>query len=723
MSSNEAGRQPSAVERMKGTVKQPASAFTEGDSMHKQVWSAELSKAELEEVLKVAHIKLEAAVRRQIRALVKEAEKLKQKADQGLRVAEHQDFEDLKGDICAKVIERWMFEKRMDEMTGKPTWAKGDRVNGDVKLPMRIGLVQSNLDKGDDYLMEVSHPESAKYGKHYSVEEVTEIFAPAEDTVQSVRGWLQSAGIDAERISQSVNKQWLQFDAKTSEVEELLKSQYHFYEHGSLGSASIACDEYHVPAHIQKHVDYITPGIKLYATHTTKATPGEIEKRSSGFRKGRGRHPPPKKPMPTGIAAVADLGLAICDVAITPQCIMALYNITKGTLSAGTNQLGIFEDIGDVYSQTDLNDFFLTLTPYIPQGTHPKLDAIDGAIAPTSVASAGPESDLDFQISYPIIWPQNSVLYQTDDPVYEANYTYEGFLNNFLDAIDGSYCTYSAFNETGNSPLDPVYPDPAPGGYKGALQCGVYTATNVISISYGGEEADLPMSYQRRQCNEFMKLGMQGISICVSSGDSGVAGPAGDDNADGCLGPDGTIFSPQFPATCPYLTTLGATLLPPGGDVTKDQEVAVTRFPSGGGFSNIYPIPSYQASAVAGYFANHNPSYPYYSCTYNSSSCYTDGGIYNRDGRGYPDFSAVGDNVVIFNAGAPTLIGGTSASSPVFASILTRINEERIAAGKSTVGFVNPTLYANPGVLHDITVGNNSGCGTPGFYAATGWDP
>ena len=79
--------------------------------------------------------------------------------------------------------------------------------------------------------------------------------------------------------------------------------------------------------------------------------------------------------------------------------------------------------------------------------------------------------------------------------------------------------------------------------------------------------------------------------------------------------------------------------------------------------------------------------------------------------------------MVIVNNGAPVLIGGTSASAPVFAAILNRINEERIAVGKSTVGFVNPTLYANPQVLHDITVGNNSGCGTSGFFAATGWDP
>lgn len=83
----------------------------------------------------------------------------------------------------------------------------------------------------------------------------------------------------------------------------------------------------------------------------------------------------------------------------------------------------------------------------------------------------------------------------------------------------------------------------------------------------------------------------------------------------------------------------------------------------------------------------------------------------------------MGDNVVIILNGLPTLIGGTSAAAPVFAAIINRINEERIAASKKPIGFLNPTLYANPGMFHDITVGNNSGCGTPGFYAATGWDP
>lgn len=77
----------------------------------------------------------------------------------------------------------------------------------------------------------------------------------------------------------------------------------------------------------------------------------------------------------------------------------------------------------------------------------PKLEGIDGGFAPQ--LAAGGESNLDLQISYPIIYPQNSIIFQTDDLAYtEGLQSSSGFLNTFLDAIDGSYCTYSAYGET-----------------------------------------------------------------------------------------------------------------------------------------------------------------------------------------------------------------------------------------------------------------------------------
>lgn len=69
----------------------------------------------------------------------------------------------------------------------------------------------------------------------------------------------------------------------------------------------------------------------------------------------------------------------------------------------------------------------------------------------------------------------------------------------------------------------------------------MYTAPNVISISYGGQESDLPAAYQHRQCREWMKLGLAGTSVFVASGDSGVGGRQGQ-----CLGADNKVFSPGY---------------------------------------------------------------------------------------------------------------------------------------------------------------------------------
>lgn len=252
--------------------------------------------------------------------------------------------------------------------------------------------------------------------------------------------------------------------------------------------------------------------------------------------------------------------------------------------------------------------------------------------------------------------------------------------------------------------------------------CGTYKPTNVISVSYGAAENYVPQSYYERQCNEFMKLGLRGVSVFFSSGDSGVA------SRSGCLGNDSTIFNPGWPASCPYITSVGATKIPANRSVS-DPEVAAndpaghpysSAYATGGGFSNIFGIPDYQADAVANYFKNHNPSYPYY----NGSILGENGGLYNRSGRGYPDVSANGDNIAVVVNGEDTLSGGTSASSPIFASIVNRIIDERIAAGKpGPLGFLNPILYQNADAFNDITEGTNSGCGTDGFSTAPGWDP
>ena len=237
---------------------------------------------------------------------------------------------------------------------------------------------------------------------------------------------------------------------------------------------------YHVPVDVQKHIDYITPGLKMLAGKSSKRKQA-INLKKRGFRtKGNEGFSSPlflkNITLPPIVSTTTQL--AMCDSMITPACIAQMYNITKATKAAKGNELGIFEE-GDFYAAEDLVEFFATFTT-IPITTAPKLEGIDGGFAPAPYA--GGESDLDFQISYPIIYPQQEILFQTDDIFYALGLEGGGgFLNTFFDAIDGSYCTYSAFGETGNAAIDPVYPDPNPAGYQGQLQCGVYTPTHVRS--------------------------------------------------------------------------------------------------------------------------------------------------------------------------------------------------------------------------------------------------
>ena len=74
-----------------------------------------------------------------------------------------------------------LHEKRAID-SGK--WSRRDiQLNRDAVIPMSIGLKQRNLDNGYDFLMDVSHPKSPNYGKHWSMEKVFGVsFAPRNES-------------------------------------------------------------------------------------------------------------------------------------------------------------------------------------------------------------------------------------------------------------------------------------------------------------------------------------------------------------------------------------------------------------------------------------------------------------------------------------------------------------------------------------------------------------
>ncbi|KAK5991888.1 Tripeptidyl-peptidase SED2 [Cladobotryum mycophilum] len=187
------------------------------------------------------------------------------------------------------------------------------------------------------------------------------------------------------------------------------------------------------------------------------------------------------------------------------------------------------------------------------------------------------------------------------------------------------------------------------------------------------------------------RLGQEGVSVIVSSGNGGVSGIK---RTEEC-----TTFLPSFPAGCPWVTVVGGT----SGIPTE----TAANF-SAGGFANLFGRPTYQNAAVTRYL--------------NKSST-VHSGKFNDLGRGYPDVAALSTNIVIYRNGKEELVDGTPAGAIIFASIIALLNAELIGQYKPVLGFLNPWLYDHPEMFNDIKTGSNPGCGTDGFPATEGWDP
>jgi len=213
-------------------------------------------------------------------------------------------------------------------------------------------------------------------------------------------------------------------------------------------------------------------------------------------------------------------------------------------------------------------------------------------------------------------------------------------------------------------------------------------------------------------------LGVRGITVLVSSGDDGVAGNAARSDASQCG------FAPSYPASSRFVTAVGATQGPEAGTAEVGESSATGGLiTSGGGFSTVWSTPSYQSQAVAAFLAN------------NATGAVPPATLYSSSGRGYPDVALDGHNYKVTVGGQEQIVSGTSASSPVFAGLITLINSVRFDAGKKPLGFLNPALYqlavSNPSVFNDITQGTNNCaagqgnqiCCQYGFSATQGWDP
>ncbi|KAH7925917.1 hypothetical protein BV22DRAFT_1010230 [Leucogyrophana mollusca] len=585
-----------------------------------------------------------------------------------------------------------LHEKRSSIPVG---WSPTHKLDSTATIPLRFALTQPNIQDIEKHLYDVSHPDSPNYGNHWTAGQVAATFAPSPETIKAVLDWLLSSGVEPARVKLSPTRGWIDVSSNVKEAESLLRTNYNVYTHDS-GKEHVACESYHLPAHVAPHVDFVTPTIHFDAKLSKRSNPQIVPKPGNAFG-----------PKTTGGTIGTILKeLENCHTTITPDCLRALYGVAYVPVAGDKNSYGVVEYTPQAYLQSDLDMFAKEFNTGL-EGKPPKVVSILGGVVQTVNQSFGynAESDLDIQYASAILTAkQNVTVYQVGDLAQGASF------NNFLDALDGTYCTF----EGGDDPwYDYIYPDTSPGGWTGPQECGTVKPANVISSSYGYNEADLSAKYATRQCVEYGKLGLMGVTVISGTGDSGVEG-----NGDMCLNPDGsqsatgTGFNPTFPGVCPFVTAVGATQIRPNASILEPEIACQDHIYSGGGFSNYFAIPDYQKAAVTGYLKNYTPNYP--------------AGTFNTSGsRAYPDLSANGAHYAVAIDGQMTPAFGTSASAPVVGAILALVNDARIALGKKPIGFINPTIYSSKftKAFHDITNGTNPGCGTMGFNSTKGWDP
>jgi len=332
-------------------------------------------------------------------------------------------------------------------------------------------------------------------------------------------------------------------------------------------------------------------------------------------------------------------------VAYTPVQLAHLYDFPAGM--TGNGQCIALIELGGGYTNSDLQTYFQQVGVPLPNVISVSVDG--GQNTPTgSPNGADGEVELDIEVA-------GSLAPGAKIAVYFAPNTDQGFLDAIIQAT----------HDTTNTP-------------------------SVISISWGSAEASWTSQAMRAMDQAFQAAVALGITVCCAAGDAG--------SSDGVT--DGKAHV-DFPSSSPYALACGGTRLEATNNVITSEVVwnESTTSATGGGISDVFPLPTWQATAHVPASINDQHS-----------------------GRGVPDVAGDADpqtGYKIHVDGQDVVFGGTSAVAPLWAGLIALINQQR---GKP-VGYLNPLLYQNyarlaqANALHDVTSGTNGG-----YSAGPGWD-
>ncbi len=328
----------------------------------------------------------------------------------------------------------------------------------------------------------------------------------------------------------------------------------------------------------------------------------------------------------------------------TPDQLSKIYGFPSGVDGSGQT-IGIIE-LGGGFRKKDITNYFKSLNITAPSVKAVLIDQAKNS--PSTTNSADGEVMLDIEVA-------GAVAPGAEIAVYFSQNTDKGF----LDAITASV------HDTVNKPA-------------------------VISISWGSAEVNWTSQALTNMNEAFKAAAALGITITVAAGDSG----SSDRVSDGLVHVD-------FPASSPYVLACGGTRLvvADNGELTETVWHDSNTSATGGGVSDVFPLPDYQSAA---------------NVPLALSSQFK--------GRGVPDVAGVADPDTGYSVlvdGQQLVIGGTSAVAPLMAGFIALVNQQ---SGKPA-GYINPVIYADPGLCRDVVSGDNITTTTNlGYQAGPGWD-
>jgi tripeptidyl-peptidase-1 len=520
------------------------------------------------------------------------------------------------------------------------------------------------------------------------------------DSQALVKGWLDKQGVNVTWVSKSSH--FLKAKAEITKWETMLDTRFYVWRSPIHENALIQSEDYSVPEYLDDHI---------HAIFNTCQTPPVLQqsaRRLSDDDSNNG----------TAEAAATNALTPKPPGTTTVGLLKSFYRVSSSLTGYANQRQSVFETANQYYSTSDLasfqDRFELMISPAESIGEHSLTTPTMCSTAATNPSPDCYEGNLDIQYIMGISQNTSSVYWYVSGG--------NPFVQWLLEVEDD--------------------PDPP----------------KVNSVSWGVTEQAIGKTTFESFENAAIKLAIQGVTIVVASGDNGVmnggfnsngvcdSSVCSDDSSSNIAsnwdGPSwsGQGYFPSWPATSPYVTAVGATMGPESGEpeVTCQSDYCYVQgsniggvITSGGGFSTYYPQPDWQKSAVDAYFeATSTPSPGF-----------------NPNGRAIPDIALIGAKYQVVVANYISFMYGTSATAPVFAGFVSLVNARRAAAGKVSIGFLNPLLYScgnnitvsSNGTLkgclifNDITSGSNKCCSSSycaqavccsaGFETSNGWDP